>query len=145
MKNMIGKTEWFARRKYSGWGLTPVRPQGFIYIAVVILIGYLLQQIPVAFNIKMIITGIFVSLVVADLLHVMAAIRMDEREAKIEAIAERNSSWAMVTALAMSMVYAGTAQLSLDFQGIIRMLIMILLAGLAVKALSNFILRNKEL
>lgn len=33
---MIAQKEWFGRRKYTGWGVTPKTWQGWVYIAVAV-------------------------------------------------------------------------------------------------------------
>ena len=34
--NMIGKPEWFERRKYLGWGIHPKTKEGWIYLLFII-------------------------------------------------------------------------------------------------------------
>ncbi len=43
---MLGKPEWFERRKYSGWGLTPKTWQGWAYIALMALPVLVMPVIP---------------------------------------------------------------------------------------------------
>jgi hypothetical protein len=142
---MIGKKEWFARRKYSGWGLTPKTWQGFAYVGAIIIAGYFLGNLPVPSGLKMAVSGIFVTLVIADILHIMATIRVDEREAKIEALAERNASWTMVGALGLLLVYFNYTGGALTGTQLMPYLLFPMVAGMVAKAVSVYILQNKEL
>ena len=66
-------------------------------------------------------------------------------EQRIEAIAERNASWTMVTATAVVILYVttiGNQQRGID---LLPALIFPIVAGLVVKGISNFILERRGL
>lgn len=103
---MIGKPEWFARRKYGGWGLTPATWQGWVYIAAMILPLMVFQALPYwSAEVRFAVTGIWVLVLAVDVLDIMVRLKMDEREKQHEAIAERNAAWYMVVVLAAGLIY----------------------------------------
>ena len=136
---MIGKSEWFNRRKYGGWGLTPKTWQGWVYIGVFIGITALIQALPVSFSIRQFITYILIALIMLDVIHMMLTVKKDEMESKVEALAERNSTWAMVSVLAVGIIYQSiTSQIDM-------FLVITLGVGVVVKAISNWWLEHKGL
>jgi hypothetical protein len=128
---MIGRSEWFGRRKYGGWGLSPKSWQGWAYIAAIALIAFGLQ------NIDLTITYIFLAIMCLDLLHIMATLKKDEMEVRIEALAERNASWAMISIIAIGVAFQ-SAQAKVDW-----FLIAALAVGVIAKAITNFWLEKK--
>jgi hypothetical protein len=137
---MIAQTAWFNKRKYSGWGLTPKTWQGFVYILIIAGAAVLTQSLSIDPSLKIILMGVWIVFVLIDMLQVMASIKLDEREQKIEAIAERNASWTMVASMALEVLYVST--LGKDLKGIDLMPVLIfpMVAGVIVKGVSNFIL-----
>jgi hypothetical protein len=140
---MIAQTSWFNRRKYTGWGLTPKTWQGFLYVGIIVIVEILIQSLPLGDGLKMGLTIVWVALISIDVLHVMASIKMDEREQKIEAITERNASWAMVSALVIVLLYVTTIGSNLKGTELMPVLIFPLIAGVTVKGLSNYILDKR--
>jgi hypothetical protein len=140
---MIAQTNWFNRRKYTGWGLTPKTWQGFLYVGIIAGVAVLFQSLPIEENMKMELTVGWVVLILIDVLQVMASFKLDEREQKIEAIAERNASWTMVTALALVVLYVATIGSNVTGTELMPILISPLIAGVVVKGLSNFILDRR--
>ncbi|MCL4415238.1 MAG: hypothetical protein M1365_00835 [Actinobacteria bacterium] len=140
---MIAKVNWFNRRKYTGWGLMPKTWQGVLYVMIIAGIIAFIQNLPLNEPIKMVLTGIWAIFVLIDVLQVMAAIKLDEREQKIEAIAERNASWTMVASTALVILYVST--IGKDLRGIDLMPVLIfpIFAGVIIKGLTNFILDRK--
>jgi hypothetical protein len=103
---MIGKPEWFTRRKYGGWGLTPATWQGWAYIIAMILPLMAFQALPYwTAEVRFAVTGIWVLVLAVDVLDIMVRLKMDEREKLHEAIAERNAAWYMVVVLAAGLGY----------------------------------------
>lgn len=140
---MIGKTEWFNRRKYTGWGLTPKTWQGWVYIGVFVGIIVGLTKLPVDELIKNLGIGITVGILLIDSLHIMASITLDEMETKFEAIAERNASWSMIIT-AIIVIFIKTANIdSVPVNDLISMLILVLIAGTVVKSLTFYYLIKK--
>jgi hypothetical protein len=142
---MIAKQEWFTRRKYTGWGLSPKTWQGWVYVGMIAVVAVFIQSLPLAEDWKMGLTMGLIALIAIDVLHVMTSIKLDEREQKIESTAERNASWAMVTASVITILYVAT--IGGDSKGVELMpaLIFPLMAGVVAKGLSNFILSRREI
>ncbi|MCL5113561.1 MAG: hypothetical protein M1372_00125 [Patescibacteria group bacterium] len=137
---MIAKPNWFNRRKYTGWGLMPKAWQGVVYVVIIVAVIVFIQNLALDETLKMILTGIWAIFVLIDVLQVMASIKLDEREQKIEAIAERNASWTMVASTALVILYITTIGKELKGAELIPALIFPIAAGVIVKGLSNFIL-----
>jgi hypothetical protein len=96
----ILKPEWFRRRKYSGWGLTPVTWQGWVFV--IILVAPLILIAPNMANDSNIIGAPFImfvayiSFIVSVVFYIMTKIEIDEREKSHEAISDRNALWTML-------------------------------------------------
>lgn len=140
---MIAKAAWFNRRKYMGWGLTPRTWQGVLYIIIIAAAIAFIQSINFDETLKIILTGVWVVFVLIDILQVMASIKLDEREQKIEAIAERNASWTMVAATALVILYIATLGKELKGIDLLPILVFPIAAGVIAKGLSNFILNRR--
>ncbi|MFH1408791.1 MAG: hypothetical protein ABIH34_02700 [Nanoarchaeota archaeon] len=135
---MIGKPEWFTRRKYGGWGIRPKTWQGYVYLAIVL--------IPFAiFNAlfqgdtqtRMIVTGVWIAFLMLDVIHIMVALKKDEREKKIEALAERNAAWAMMLIISLGVAYQ---VITSSIQGVPTFdwfLVAALFGGVIAKSLTN--------
>lgn len=117
--------------------------QGVIYFIVAIGIFYLIQKLPIADIFKILFTAVAAVVLLIDILSIMASIKLDEREAKIEAIAERNASWTMVATLAILALYFSVFPQDINSKDIIFILISPVAVGVVVKAASNFILDQK--
>ncbi len=141
---MLAKTEWFRKRKYGGWGLTPCTWQGWLYVGVFVVAISLVQSFSFSNDlVKNGVTIILIALFIGDILRIMATLKEDELEEKNEAIAERNASWAMVFVLAIGIIY----QISFNnLKGVFAVdpfLIGTLVAGFMAKGISYFILEKK--
>ena len=143
---MIGKPEWFKRRKYGGWGLVPATLGGYIYIIVFIALIFLVHSLPF-FNTtaRIIITLVMVGILIIDTLSIMTKINRDERERIHEAIAERNALWMIVGVLAAGVAYQAARAAILQTTSEIDWIIVIaLFLGLIVKAITNIYLDRKN-
>ena len=140
---MIGHSEWFQRRKYGGWGLSPKTWQGWLYIVLVGGVAYILLQLPVADNIRYTLAYIYLAIMCLDLLHIMATLKKDEMEVKIEAFAERNASWAMIAVIAVGVAYQSAQSAVVGHLDVDWFLIATLVGGLIAKAATNFWLERK--
>ncbi len=141
---MIGKADWFKRRKYTGWGVTPSTWQGWVYVLAII-IGVLIIQflIPTTIKIKAVITYAWVLLIILDVIHIMATLKNDERESKIEAIAERNVAWAMIVVLVVVIFYETIKTTLVGGIPVVNPLLLIVLgAALITKIVSNIVLER---
>jgi hypothetical protein len=137
---MIAKTNWFNRRKYSGWGLSPRNWQGFAYIIFIVVTLLVIQSLVLNETLKIICMGALIVFFLIDTLQVMASIKLDEREQKIEAIAERNASWTMVGSSVVTILYVTTLGKDIKETELTPFLIFPIIAGVVAKALSNFIM-----
>jgi len=142
---MIAKAEWFNRRKYTGWGLSPKTWQSFLYIFIITGVFVLIISLFKNEPLKMVLTGIWTVFVLVDILQAMASLKLDEREQKIEAIAERNASWAMVASTVLSILFVTTLGKELRGVSLMPALIFPIIVGVIVKGLSNFILDRRGL
>ncbi len=143
---MIGRPEWFRRRKYGGWGVFPKTWQGWVYLAVIV--GGLLAIQAIPWPGEWTATWVMAAwalLFCVDTIHIMVALpRLDERERVHEAVAERNAMWVMVLALVAGFAYR-TAQASAAGEVYVDPVILIALgAGLATKAISNIYLDRRD-
>ncbi len=131
---MIGNPKWFNIRKYSGWGLTPNCPKGWLYLACFIIPVAIINSLTINQNIKNIISIIIIGLLILDVLHIMTQIKSDERERLHEAIADRNALWFLLFGL---ISWAFIKQITDPF------FIGILIGATVIKAITQFYLRDK--
>lgn len=142
---MLGKPEWFQRRKYGGWGISPRTWQGWVYIGLVILPFMIFQALPIwEDSTRILVTVLWIAFLLLDVTHIMVCLKRDEREHKIEAIAERNAGWFMVSVLAIGLVYqivtsALKGQVMVDW-----FLAAALLGGAIIKTVSNLYLERGD-
>lgn len=144
---MIGNPNWFKRRKYTGWGLTPTTWQGWLYvivstgtiISVAALIKY--QSIQLHYQITIILS--MIALMVLDVLDIARQINKDERERMHEAFAERNVSWYMNFILACGIMYQSFTSILAGNLSIDPFIIAAILGGAVIKGVSNWYLLDK--
>ncbi len=143
---MIGKAEWFQRRKYGGWGISPKTWQGWLYLLVVFGSFFILQALPFwDVRTRVLVSAFWMAFLLFDVTHIMASLKRDEREYKIEAISERNAAWAMALVLAIGVSYemitsALRQEISVDF-----FLVIALFSGMITKTISNILIERQEL
>ncbi len=142
---MLGKPEWFQRRKYGGWGITPKTWQGWIYIAVLILPFIIFQSLPYwDNNTRFIVTLIWMAILIVDVIDIMIHLKRDEREKMHEAIAERNAAWFMSIILALGLAYYAIVN-GLNGKIFIEPFIAIaLFGGVIIKSITNYKLGKKN-
>lgn len=142
---MIGKPEWFQRRKYGGWGVFPKTRQGWVYLAVLLAGFALIQAIPLPGEwTKTVLMALWAGLFCLDLIHIMVAMPRDERDRLHEAIAERNALWVMVAALAVGFAYRAAQSATAGQVYVDPVIVAALVAGLVAKAASNLYLDRKD-
>ena len=141
---MIAKKEWFKRRKYLGWGVEPKTWQGWAYIGVLI-VGLLAFQFLPFFTdeIKIYITLGWIAFMIIDILPIMFSVERDEREYRIEAIAERNAAWFMMGILVIGLLYDITISAITETINVNWFIVVALLGGAIVKTISNIYLDKK--
>lgn len=141
---MIGKAEWFARRKYGGWGLTPRTWQGWLYVILFMLPLIIFHSLPFwSDQTRIIVTLIWIGILLLDVTHILLTLRKDELEDRIEAISERNASWIMVAILVAGILYeVYLSAITQTFQ-MNWFIVAALFGGMIAKSLSNMILERK--
>ncbi|MDD2693429.1 MAG: hypothetical protein PHY14_00680 [Candidatus Gracilibacteria bacterium] len=142
---MIARKEWFGRRKYTGWGVSPKTWQGWVYIAcaVGILVGT--QSIlPNDDRTRSVVTIVWVVLLLIDVLPLMFSVKKDEREVQVEAISERNAAWFMVLVLTLGVLYDVIhATMTQNIAEVNWFVMAALLGGAVVKSVTNYILERE--
>lgn len=142
---VIAKPDWFGRRKYTGWGVTPKTWQGWIYLAAVLLPFIIFQSLPYwSQETKVTVTIVWIIFLFIDIGDVMIRMKKDERERTHEAIAERNALWIVMIVLVVGIFYQ---ILTSALQQEIRVdlwIVVALFAGIVVKAISNIYLSKKN-
>lgn len=142
---MIGKPEWFERRKYGGWGLTPKTWQGWAYISLIILPLIIFQSMPWwSAMTRTAVTIGWIGILLADTIDITIHLKKDEREKMHEAIAERNAAWTMVAVCTAGIAYQ-VAMTAVQQQMMIDWWIMaILFAGVFAKMATNIYLDRTD-
>ncbi|VVB65865.1 Uncharacterised protein [Candidatus Gugararchaeum adminiculabundum] len=107
---MIGKSEWFTPRKF-GWGLGVRTKEGIVYIMVVAALIAGAANLPIPLEQRLIATFAVLGILVIDILHIMTKVyaKLDEREQKHQAAAERNAAF---VAIACLVAYVGYVALT---------------------------------
>ncbi len=142
---MIGKHEWFKRRKYGGWGFFPATWQGWVYIAVVIGLIFFIQNLPISKTAVMVATGILGVIMMIDAIDIMVRMKQDERETRHEAMAERNALWVIIIILTAGVAYQAAQSAALgEGLAIDPVIIVAIAVGLVAKAATNYYLDKKD-
>jgi hypothetical protein len=143
---MIAKKEWFKRRKYGGWGVSPKTWQGWTYIALIILPFAIFQALPFwSTETRLIVTAGWLGFLFLDIIPVMINLNRDEREYKIEAIAERNAAWFMSLVLALGILYELIISALREEITVNIFLVIALFGGVIIKSITNYRLERREL
>lgn len=112
MFNFI-KPEWFRRRKYSGWGITPITWQGWLTVIILVSpIAFFSSRLKGADPLLGISLVLFILYFIALMFFIfalMSRIKTDERNRSHEAIADRNALWALVFTIAIGLVAEGVS------------------------------------
>jgi hypothetical protein len=141
---MIRKPHWFARRKYSGWGFTPVTWEGWVYVVIAILPLALLMSVSPITQTRMILLVIWALVVGFDFVDIMIHLPKDERDLIHEAIAERNALWVIIAILAFGVAYQVAASAAEKVITVDPVIIVAIIAGLLTKTISNIYLDKKN-
>jgi hypothetical protein len=139
---MIGKPEWFKRRKYTGWGIMPKTFYTAVFLTLIV--GF--HAIPSLDNqTRTIGTIIWLAVIGIDSIDIMVNLKKDERSHMHEAVAERNAAWFMAIVLALGVAYQGISSGLQQRLYVDPILVIALFGGLMVKAGSNLYLERKGL
>ncbi len=142
---MLGRPEWFQRRKYGGWGLRPKTWQGWVYLVAMLLPLLVIQLLPFWSNeMRMIFTGVWVLVLLIDVVDIMVRMRHNSTERLHEAVAERNAMWAIMMILVLGVLYDIVKNAGAEKIVVHPFIIAALVIGVLVKAVSNFVLERRE-
>jgi hypothetical protein len=142
---MIAQKDWFERRKYGGWGVSPKTWKGWVYIALILIPFMIFQSLPFwNMQTRMIITIIWIGFLFLDIIPVMINLKRDEREHKIEAISERNAAWFMSLVLIIGILYELINSSLREEISVNIFLVLALLGGAIVKSISNYKLEREN-
>jgi len=142
---MIGKSEWFERRRYGGWGVRPCKWQGWAYVAAMIIPLVAVNAIGgISNDDRNVVMGAWIALIILDTIDIMAHLKKDERSFMHEAISERNSSWFMVIVLSIGFAYriidgARAGRVEID-----PVIAVALVGAVIVKAATNYVLERRN-
>lgn len=141
---MLAKKEWFQRRKYGWWWVTPKTWQGWVYIWIMIVWLSFFQALWVWDDkTRFIITWVWLLILLIDMIPIMFKVDRDEMELKIEAISERNAAWWMSFVLVIWVLY-DIIKSSLSWEISVNIFLVIaLVVGIIIKSISNYILEKK--
>jgi hypothetical protein len=141
---MFAKKEWFQKRKYGGWGLSPKTWQGWVYILgfVLVLAGF--NLLPFWDNsVRIGFLMVWALLLGFDVVRIMFTLEKDELEKKQEALAERNASWTMVFILTIGILYQVIRGAMEENFEVNIFLIVALVGGVIVKTVSYIYLEKQ--
>ena len=141
---MIGKQEWFRRRKYTGWGFTPVTWQGWVYIICTVAPWVLILNTGSMNQVRIVLAVIWAIVVGIDFTHIIINLPKDERDRIHEAIAERNALWIIITVLVIGIGYQGASGVVTGISKIDPVIVIAVIAGLLAKIISNVYLDKKD-
>ncbi len=105
---MIAKKDWFKPRIF-GWGLRPVKWEGWVYITVVVLLFLAALNLPISDIAKISTASVIMAVFLIDTIVVMFQMykKLDEREKKHQHIIETSVSYAAVGAIILVAIYEG--------------------------------------
>ena len=142
---MIGNPNWFARRKWGGWGLSPTTWQGWAYIGVFITLMMGTNYLPVPGTMRLVALAVIGLILVVDTIDMMIHLKQDERERVHEAFAERNALWTILAVLVIGLAYETARDIVLTGTPTIDPVIVVaIFAGLFAKAATNYYLDKKD-
>lgn len=142
---MIGKAQWFTRRKWGGWGLFPVTWQGWVYVGMFIALMFGTSYLPFPQKTNLIILGVIGVVLVLDTIDIMFRMKKDEREMFHEAVAERNALWVIISILAVGVAYeAAHSVVETGVAYVDPVIIAAFIGGLIAKAVTNYYLDKKD-
>jgi hypothetical protein len=143
---MFAKKEWFQRRKYGGWGVSPKTWQGWIYIAIMIIPFIVFQSLPYwTTELRMYVTIGWVIFLLLDIMPVMITVYRDEREFKIESMAERNAAWFMMSVLVLGVLYEVITSALRQQLSVNVFMVIAVFGGALVKTISNIVYERKPI
>jgi hypothetical protein len=141
---MLAKKEWFKRRKYGWWWVSPKTWQWWVYIWIMVFWLSFFQALWVWDDkTRLIITWVWLFILLIDMIPIMLKVDRDEMEQKIEAVSERNAAWWMSFILVIWILYELIKSSMNQEISVNIFLILALLTWVIIKSISNYILEKK--
>lgn len=141
---MIGKPEWFRRRKYTGWGFSPVTWQGWAYVVVMIIPFMVLSYSETVTKMEIVFLIVWAFVFTLDFIHIALHLPKDERDRMHEAIAERNALWVIILVLVVGVGYQAASGAVKGIWEVDPVILVAIFAGLLAKMISNLYLDKKD-
>ena len=142
---MFGKSKWFERRKYGGWGLTPKTWQGWAYVSVLILSLVAIQLVgSLDTKGRITVTVIWATILIIDTFDMMVRLKKDEREHIHEALSERNASWFMMMILLVGFLYYFVSNILDGSLYVEPFITLALFGGMIIKSVTNLYLERED-
>jgi len=85
--------------------LVPKTWQGWVYVLAFIVLVLLVNFLPIALKVKLIITIIIIAIFLVDVVHILLTMPKNAEEIKQEAIADRNALWGLLVVLILGLIY----------------------------------------
>lgn len=103
---MIAKKEWFRPRIF-GWGLRPVTREGWLYVAIAVLLFIGAMNLPGGSIVRITAASIIMAVFIIDSIAVMFSMykSLDEREKKHQMVIEAAASYAAIGAMLLVLLY----------------------------------------
>ena len=142
---MIGKPEWFKRRKYTGWGFSPATWEGWVYIIVMVLPVIIVSNITALGIGRVVFLIVWAIIFCVDFVDIIVHLPKDERDRIHEAIAERNALWTMLAVLVAGIAYqTAIGVASKSIVSVDPVILIALFGGLVAKIITNVYLDKKD-
>jgi hypothetical protein len=142
---MIGKPEWFKRRKYSGWGFTPATWQGWVYILVMIVPIIVISNLKMPGDTQIVFLVIWALIFCVDFVDIIIHLKKDERDRIHEAIAERNALWVVLAVMVAGLAYQVASDVvTKSITKVDPVILIALFAALIAKIITNVYLDKKD-
>lgn len=139
---MLGDPKWFKRRKYTGWGLTPITWHGWVYVGTLLVIVFFTTGLTVWLNLQPVyqigIILLVLAVIALNTANILAKINNDERETAHEALSERNAAWTMVVILTGGIIFQAIESMSKGQLYVDPFIIATLLGGVITKGISSW-------
>lgn len=139
---MLGNPKWFKRRKYTGWGLTPITWQGWVYVGALLFAVFFISALTTWLNVPTVyqigIVLLVLAVIVLETVDISARINSDERETTHEALSERNAAWTMVVILMGGIVFQAIVSVLQGQLYVDPFIIAAVLGGVIAKGISSW-------
>ena len=141
---MFARREWFSRRKYGGWGVTPKDWRGIAYFIIMIGSLFIIQAIlPLTEIQRVYVSMVWLFILLIDIVPIMITVEKDEMEKRAEAISDRNAAWAMVFILLIGLLYEMVLGIQEETVRINWFILGALIMGALAKTITEIVIGRK--